>query len=253
MKAARSADFKHLLWRRHPDDTWWDGCRPEILASDGRVVRRLSSQHQHISFQAFEDQNSARDVCDKIEASVAQGVALMGYSMFSQHEAVAILHTADNLDPGWVAFPHRRTNSSTVPTLPLTVADVPKLRIVGGAEVRWASGDTVLDAALEQRGERFAKTPFAFNALDHVSSWEIWGRVGRGADTKQLRLVKRGEEPHIRRVSDQRLGGRFPLDPVIWREFQAEPTFKLWFLVTFDRELLCLPNDWLRFWMQVEL
>ena len=66
-KALRSADFKHLLWRRHPDANWWKSGRPEIIATDGREVRRLSSQHQHIAFQAFEDSRAAHDIASKIE------------------------------------------------------------------------------------------------------------------------------------------------------------------------------------------
>jgi hypothetical protein len=252
-KAQRTADFKHLLWRRHPDKSWWEGCRPEILATDGRVVRRLSSQHQHIALQVFADYDSARDIATKVEASVAQGVALMGYSMFSEHQAVAILHTADGLQPGWVAFPHKRTTTSTVPTLPLRVADMPKLRVVGGVEIKWASGEMYLDAALEQRGERFSVSPFALNIIDHISGWEVWGQVGRDNETKKLRLTRKDAEIDIRRVNDLRLAARFPVDSVIWREFENDPTLKIWFVVSFDRELLCLPDDWLKFWMRVEL
>lgn len=241
------------MWRRHPDPSWWDGYRPEILATDGREVRRMTSQHQHIAFQAFEDVPSARDIASKIEASVAQGVALMGYSMFSQHQAVAILHTADGLDPGWVAFPHLRTTASTTPTLPMSVADLPKLRVVGGAEVRWSGKELTLDAALEQRGDRFAQGPFAFNIIHHVKSWEIRGTTSREVGpAKPLRLMRRGATAEIQRIHDLRLAGRFPLDPVIWREFEDDPTFRLWFVVTFDRELFCLPDDWLRFWFEVE-
>lgn len=252
-KAKRSADFKHLLWRRHPDRTSWEGCRPEVLATDGRQVRRLTSQHQHIAVQVFEDRDSARDITQKIETSVSQGVALMGYSMFNEHSAVAILHTADGLEPGWVAFPHKRTTSSTVPTLPIRVADMPKLRLVGGADLGWAGGDMVLEAALEQRGESFALSPFGFNIIPHIEEWEVWGRVGLDEQAKPLRIVKKRAEPEIHRASETRLVGRFPIDPIIWREFEDDPTFKIWFIVRFDRELFCLPEDWRRFWLHVDL
>ena len=253
-KAQHSADFKHLLWRRHPDPAWWDSSRPEILATDGRIVRRLTSQHQHIAYQAFQDTDAATDIASKIEASVAEGVALMGYSMFAQHDAVAILHTADGLAPGWVAFPHKRTSSSTVPTLPLHVAEMPKLRLVGGAELKWSGGELLIDAVLEQRGDRFAKGPFAFNILEHVQTWELRGQV-RSVDgaARPLRLVRRDADSEIRRAHDLRLAARFPIDTAIWREFESDSSLEIWFVVAFDRELLCLPDDWLRFWMQVEL
>jgi hypothetical protein len=252
-KISRPEDFKHLLWRRHPDSGSWDGCRPELIATDGREVRRLSSQPQHIAFQVFEDEPSARDITHKIEASVAQGVALLGYSMFARNDAVAILHTAPGLEPGWVAFPHKRSTSSTVPTLPMRVADLPKLRLVGGAELGWARGKPHLECALEQRGTSFIESDFGFNIIDHIKGWEIRGRVGRGEDAKKVRMVRKNAEPKIRRVNDLRLAAQFPLDEVMWHEFGREPGFKLWFLVQFDRELFCLPDDWLQFWLHVEI
>lgn len=252
-KIHRPEDYKHLLWRRHPDSRSFEGCRPEIIASDGAHVRRLVSQHQHISFQAFEDRDAARDVTQKIEASVASGVALLGYSMFNQHEAVAILHTADGLEPGWVAFPHRRSSDSSVPTLPMRVADLPKLRLIGGAEVNRSGGELQLEGILEQRGSAFLESDDAFSIIDHIKNWEVWGRVGRGDEAKNLRLMKRKAEPEIGKSGDLRLAGRFVLDEVIWGEFENRPDFKVWFVVNFDRELFCLPDEWLRFWLQVEL
>lgn len=251
-KISRPEQFKHLLWRRHPDPTSWDGCRPEILATDGREVRRLSSQHQHVAFQSFEDENAARDIIEKIEASVAHGMALVGYSLFSGHEAVAILHTAAGLDPGWVAFPHKKTTSSTIPTLPLAVANMPKLRVVGGADIAWSGGKPYLNAALEQRGEAFKATQQAFNIMNHVIGWEVRARVSRD-EPREVRIVGKKAEPEIHRASDTRLVGKFPIDEVIWREFSQDPTFKLWFIVQFDRELFCLPDDWLKFWLQVDM
>lgn len=252
-KIARPDQFKHLLWRRHPDPASWQGCRPEILATNGREVRRLSSQHQHIAFQSFEHPGSARDIVNKIESSVAHGVALLGYSMFSEHEAVAILHTGAGLDPGWVAFPHKRGSSSTIPTLPLAVATMPKLRLVGGAEASWAGGTLHLEAALEQRGESFKATDAAFDIISHITGWSVGATVGRDDKAREIHVAKKRSEPTIQRVSDSRLVGRFELDATLWREFSEDPTFRLWFIVEFDRELFCLPADWLRFWLQIEV
>lgn len=252
-KISRPEDFKHLLWRRHADSNWWDGCRPELIGTDGRVVRRLCSQHRHIAFQAFEDVESALEITNKIEASVAQGVALLGYSMFAQNDAVAILHTASGLEPGWVAFPHKKSSASTVPTLPMRVAELPKLRLVGGAELTHRDGTLTLEAALEQRGQSFAASEHSFNIVEHIKGWEIRGMVGRGEEARQLRLVNKGAEAEIKRADDQRLTGRFPLNEAIWKEFQEDSSFRVWFLVQFDRELFCLPDDWLKFWMQIEL
>lgn len=248
-KIARPEQFKHLLWRRHPDPTSWDGCRPEILATDGRIVRRLASLQQHIAFQAFAHETSAQDIVHKIETSVAHGVALLGYSMFSGNEAVAILHTAPNLDPGWVAFPHRKSTSSTIPTLPIAIANLPKLRLVGGAEIVWSQGKPHLDAALEQRGTAFRESEHAFNIIDHVKGWEVVARHG----DRDLRVLPKRAEPEIQRASEFRLTGRFPFDELIWREFSGQAGFRIFFVLRFDRELFCLPEDWLKFWMEIEI
>lgn len=251
-KISKPEDFKHLLWRRHPDSASHGGFRPEILATDGRTVRRLSSQHQYISYQEFEDRNSAEQIASKIETSVMQGVALLGYSMFTDHEALAILHTASGLEPGWVAFPHKRSQSSAVPTLPMSVADVPKLRLVGGASTKYEHRGHVLKGALEQRGGTFLNSRYAFNILDHVETWSIAGRVGR-EPAKEIRLQLKKTEPTLKRVSEFRLEGTFELDEALFTAFKDDPSFRVWFIVQFSKDLFCLPGDWLRFWLHVEL
>ncbi len=242
-----------MLWRGHHDMTSWDNCRPELLATDGREVRRLVSLSNHIAFQAFDHEASGREIVTKVERSVAQGVALVGYSMLSGNEAIAILHTAPGLQPGWVAYPHRKSSASTtVTTLPLAVANIPKLRLIGGAKAEWHKGETVLEAALEQRGQSFLASQFAFNIIEHVQSWELRATQGRGDTAKSLKVLKRKVEPEISRSGEFRLQGVFTLDEMIWKEFADREDFHLYFVVEFDQELACLPADWSRFWFRVE-
>ena len=150
-RLTNSERFKHFIWKRHPHAKSWNNALPEVIATDGRLVRRLVSQPQYIYFQVFSDTGTAQTVAERVENSVSQGVALLGYSMFADNAAVAILHTGDANEPGWVAFPHRRLDASQIPTMPIRVADEPKLRLVGGANIAWSSGKRVIHAALEQR------------------------------------------------------------------------------------------------------
>ena len=251
-KIERTDQFKHMVWRRHPDAGWLDECRPELVASNGNRVRRLSSQQGYIAFQVFDDSRSGREIVEKVEASVSRGVGLMGYSMFSSHPAVAILHTSEGLKPGWVAYPHQRAEPSAVPTLPLHVANMPQLRLVGGADVKWVSGSMVMDCLLEQRGDRFAKSEHGFNITAHICDWEMRGQVGRGENRRALRLARRGADSVIRRTSETQLAARFQLDELAWNEYQNDDSLEVWFIISFDRELMCLPEDWLRFPVRIE-
>lgn len=248
-KFQRSAKFKHLLWRRHRDDAWLHGCRPEILASDGQQVRRLTSQPQHIALQTLNDEPSAIQTAQKIEASVSQGVALMGYSMFDHHDAVAILHTAPDLEPGWVAFPHRRTSNSLVPTLPHAVADAPTIRLACAAALKWHKGKLHIAGLIEQREDEGVGN---FNLAAHVREWSVSAWCGAAGEARELSICR-----DVYTIAEPPTGGAlrhiFLVDEVVWRMYEADPSLTVWFTLRFDRELFCLPDDWLRLWTQVAL
>lgn len=248
----KNADrFKHFMWRRHNDRNAWQNYRPELVATDGALVRRLVSQPQHIVFQAFRDAETSRRVISRIENGMGRGVAMLGYSMFSNEEFVAILHTAEGSGPGWIAFPFE-TNKVHFPTLPLSAADQPSLRLVGGATIDDEGGKPVLTAALEQRGERFKNSEFAFNLLDHVVDWKIQARVGNGDSARPLRMVLDDKLEPVR-TDALRMQVTTPLDPVLLREFKTDNDLEFFFEVLFDRELMCLPEDWLRYWFHVSI
>jgi hypothetical protein len=250
-KLKDSTNFKHLVWKRHADSKAWEGALPELVATDGHLVRRLISDTQHIYFQQFEDPNTGKVLQGRVELSVEEGIALLGYSMFTDVETVAILHTGDALEPGWIAFPFTKKSRSAVPTMPIRVASFPKARLVGGASVRWEKSARVIKAAVEQRGQSFLESPHAFNMIEHLTKWELRARVG--ADGREVKLVKSAEPRDLKRTEEFRLEGTFDVDDVILREFRDDPTLKIWFVVTFDRELFCLPDDWLTFWLNVEM
>lgn len=246
-----SQNFKHLVWKRHLDSKAWDGALPEVVATDGHTVRRLVSESQLIYFQEFDDPHTGKVVQERVEASVEEGIALLGYSMFTEVETVAILHTGEALEAGWIAFPFTQKSRSKIPTMPIRVASNPKARLVGGASVRWDSSNRIIKAALEQRGQSFLESQNAFNLIEHITHWELRAQVG--SENREIRLVDSAEPRDLVRPEQFRVEGTFDVDDVILREFRDDPTLKIWFVITFDRELFCLPEDWLTFWLQVEL
>ena len=245
--------FKHYLWKRHEHPTAWRESLPELITSDGNVVRRIVSQPKYIYFQAFKDHDTAATIVDRVESAVSTGMALLGYSMFADDAAVAILHTGQGNEPGWVAFPHKRIDRAVIPTLPMRVADFPKLRLLAGADMDWKNGKPRVVVALEQRGTSFQETDFALNLLDHIDAVSLHAQLGLAPDDRELRLVKRGTEPELNRVNDNRLEVKFEADEVIVREFGEHDQLAVWLSVQFDQKLLCLPKDWRSFWMSLSV
>lgn len=245
--------FKHFLWKRHEHPHAWMESLPELITSDGSIVRRLVSQTKYIYFQAFEDRDTASQIVDRVETSVSSGMALLGYSMFSNDAAVAILHMGQGEESGWVAFPHKRIDRSTIPTLPLRVADFPKLRLVAGASLDHKSGKPRIVVALEQRGDTFQSTDFATNIVEHVEAVELMAKHGIGDDAKEVRLLDRNEETSFNRVSNHRIELKFPIHESMVREFGGKEDLSIWLRIQFDRKMLSLPEDWRRFWMSVDV
>lgn len=245
--------FKHFLWKRHEHPHAWRQSLPELITSDGAIVRRLVSQSKYIYFQAFEDRDTASQIVDRVETSVASGMALLGYSMFADDAAVAILHMGQGEESGWVAFPHKRIERSVIPTLPLRVADFPKLRLVGGASLDRKNGKPRIVVALEQRGETFQSTEYAMNILEHVEEVTLMAKNGVGDDAKEVRLINRNEDVAFNRVSPFRIEAKFPVHEALVREFSEKADLSVWIRVQFDRKLISLPEDWRRFWMSVDV
>ncbi len=244
-------DYKHFLWKRcfHPDA--YQGALPELITTDGENVRRIVSQRQLIYVQVFKDADTAEKILERVNETVPGSGALLGYSMFSKSEAVSILHTGDCGEPGWVAYPYISLKNSTIPTLPLRVADVPKCRLVCGAQLRWQSGARFIECALEQRGETFKQTEFGFNIIDHVERVSLLAQAGRSPNHEEVRIVPRKAEVKMDRVDSFRVEMSFPIDEVRIQKYDSGKELTLWFEVVLDSEFLCLPEDWRTFYMSV--
>ena len=89
--------------------------------------------------------------------------------------------------------------------------------------------------------------------IDHVESWTLRTRIGTGESAREIRLVKPKADVEYERISPTRYEAKFELDEVIYREFGNDSDLNLSFVVKFDTDLLCLPADWLSFWLGVEL
>lgn len=243
-------DYKHFLWKRcfHPDA--YKGALPELITSDGKIVRRIVSQRQLIYVQVFEDDDTASKILERVDDTVPCAGALLGYSMFAKSDAVSILHTGESGEPGWVAYPYQSVENSTIPTLPLKAADVAKCRLVCGAQLGWKSGARHIECALEQRGDTFKSSEFAFNIIEHVERVSLLAQVGRTPNHKDVRIVPRNSEVEIERVDDFRIELNFPIDEVRIEKYSGEE-LTLWFEVILDSEFLCLPEDWRTFYMSV--
>ncbi len=251
-KLEGSARFKHFIWRKHEDRNALDGYRPELMATDGAIMRRLVSHPHHLGFQEFDDQDGADRVVGKIENNIGQAVAMLGYSMFADESCVSILHTGSGLEPGWMAYPYDPINEG-YPTLPMRAADHPTLRLVGGGSWSNDGHGPIIRAALEQRGETFKQTRNAFNILKHVSSWKLLAQYGQNEDARRIRLVDESA-PVIRKQTEAyRMTARFIVDPVIMKAYRNDPEFSIYFQIVLDSEFMCLPEDWLTFTFKVEI
>ena len=249
-KLKKSHEFKHFLWRRQLSIDAPEGGFPEVLATNGSRVRRMLSQQKQIVFQTFEDLDTSRALVNRIEASVVPGVAMVGYEMFKE-----ILHTGNGLSGGWLAFPDAAKTPTLrqTSTLPLQVADFPKMRVVAGASIAYERRNFVIRAALEQRGSRFAASPDAFNIFDHLESWSVNGLIMERGQRREIQLGE-SDSPidPIGRPAPTRVEASFPLDQVNYKELRQSGG-QVWFKLSFDRELFCLPPDWAQFWLRVDL
>lgn len=251
MNIKPTKDYTHFLWKRcfHPDA--YQGALPELITTNGEIVRRVVSQRQLIYIQIFRNPETGNEILRRVNESASAGSALLGYSIFSKSEAISILRAGTCESPGWVAFPYQSLKNATIPTLPLSVADLPKLRLVCGARLIWKSGARFIECALEQRGDTFSAGEFAFNFIDHVEHISLLGQKGRAPDYEDVRIVPRRANVELNHVSDSRIEIRFPIDELIMEKYRDGKDLTLWFKVIFDSKFLCLPEDWRTFYMSV--
>lgn len=250
-KLQHSLNHRHLIWRAHPKDRFFKGMSPEVISTDGSMVRRLVCARDLLAFQTFEHKDTAQNIIENIEASVEPGVSLMGYSTFQDHTRLAILYTGEDYLPGWVCF-GEGPRDELIP-LPPNIDQVPRLRIIAGAKLSWSQRELVVQAALEQRGNSFAASVHAFDILEHVTSLELRAVSYEDGVQREVEIVKSPDPVHqLKLVGPTRLEASFALEPLVYREFRKQDR-QVWFVITFDRELFCLPEEWCSFWFEVDV
>jgi len=246
-RSSRSGNFKHFICHRY--DEAEDGLAQEIFATDGSRIRRLGVYTQHISFQDFESTEIAAALVAAIEDPRAQKRAT-GYRLLKDEATVGMVHTAEHLNPGWLTFPIDET-PLRLPRLRLQAAEAPTLRLVGGMSV----GGDFVTAVLEQRGQRFAQSNEYFNILEHIKGWSV------RQDSSDLRPTVADSIASDFEANWETLPG---IGSAVCQDEQLSQTFQLVstsglatesfsLLLEFDRELFCLPREWLTFSISLEL
>ena len=71
---------------------------------------------------------------------------------------------------------------------------------------------------------------------------------------QSIELAKTGEphDGHVHVASPTRAEVSFAIEPRVLREM-SRLDIQIWFVLEFDREMLCLPPEWGEFWVMVDL
>lgn len=242
----------YFLWRRHERPDAYQGHYPEVIATNGRLLRRMICHDRQILFQEFEDPLIAQPIIDRIEGGADPGVALVGYSMLDDSNDLAILQTGTQDQPGWLAFPDMgRLPSQNAPTLPIRVVNYPKTRLVTSALVRWERRTPVLHVTLEEHNEEAGLA--STRLLGHLERLALKATFTLGENQQHLRLCKTERtREELFCPAPGRLEAIFELDDFLYGQFATRPGFQMWLLPTFDRSLFCLPDRWNQFPIRVD-
>ncbi|QDG52740.1 hypothetical protein FIV42_18935 [Persicimonas caeni] len=227
---------------------------PELLATDGQTVRRMIADRTQLAFQQFDCERTAQAIVDSVESHSTAGIGICGYSMYSDAEALAIVHTGEKLDAGWLAFPYTTSASGRpagIPTLPVYLNEIPTVRLCGGAHLHWRHCRLVLEVAIEQRSEGH-DAPLQIDLLDHLASWRLRTTVLENGRAKLVRLpARQHSEVEICRPSPTRAEASFEIDANLYRQLVDRDELSAWLVLDFDRRLFCLPSEWATWWFQV--
>ncbi len=251
--AAPNNAFQYYLWRRHVNPRAFQGFYPEVIATDGTHVRRLIALDRQILYQEFDDPQIAGPIIKRVEAGANQGVPLVGYSMMSAQDSMAILQTGSVQEPGWLAFPDlERTLTGQPSTIPPTTTNDLGLRLLAGGEIAWENREMQLYAALEQRHSLTPTRHPLPNLLDHVATWTLHATYVHNNQITPIRLTRRNAQHATpTRVEAHRIETRFTIDANMFREFSQKPSFQIWFEIQLERTLFCLPQQWNSSWIAV--
>ena len=251
MSATSPTDLPFLLWRTHRGP---DGQRfPEVIATDGRTIRRVGTLDRQIYLQIFEAEDAARTLVTRIEAGLKRQHAVIGYSMMQGDDPVAIRVTGSPGDPGWLAFPDRGAlppelrPADARTTLPALARDLPQRRLVAGASTRRGHNTLTLLCAIEERGS----AP-GLAILPHLSAITLVATRPDAGAPAELSLGRRPPQPSTQtHASDHRLDLHFELPNLPAAELLADPAVRFWLRIELSQTLLCLPARWRTFDLEI--
>ena len=229
----------------------------ELFATDGKRVRSLRSRGSFLTYEELEAGEIARQIVDAIDREWVPESRLMGFESLSDHQRVAIMHQADSAEANWAVIPcdEEHFPAEALASTAFAAADARRQHLVAGTEVVWRSGRPHVQAALEVRSwDNSPVEQLGGRLLEGVGSVELRSTVDRADEPDEIGLV---ESKHRRvapsRTSEIRLEAEFPLDSVIFQNFRDDPTFQAWLVLEFDTEFICVPENWRRFWITVDL
>lgn len=249
-----SQAFRYFLWRQRPLSHALRGFVPEILASDGRRVRRIHVGDRFLSMQEYDDRKSADAIAQMVQERGTSRVGLRGYAMYSEHESVAIWNYEGQADPAWVAFPFSDFpgRAAVLGQLPGYADGVARLRLCGGARLRWVSGRLLFEAAIEQRSDGFDDDPRTQDLMDHLVDIRLETTIDKDGEARPIRLIGRDvAATEIQRTSARRVEAAWALNAALYEQFRDNRSLRAWFVLTFDTSLFCLPDPWQQWWFEV--
>lgn len=237
-KIQDAAQFKHSIAYRPKSDE--DGLQAEVFATDGSRIRRLSFFQHHIAFQEFQNIELAARLISALEDSETQTKAT-GYRLLTHEPCVGFVHTADGIQPGWMAFPLDNEVLKT-PSLRVQTNESPSLRIVGGMKHA-----DLLHCVLEERGDRFRKTVADLAILPHVKNWGVDQEVADISPTLESDLT----QAPVDWIELERLVGPTLAQNKLLASFRSlkredldAKSFR--HTIELDRSLMCVPAEWLK-------
>lgn len=247
--------FCYFLWRRLARPAAWSGGVPDLLASDGQRVRRMTIADRVMTLQQYDDPHAAEAIARMVQAQARQGAGLRGYSMFRDAESVAIWQSRGEVESGWVAFPFTDLpgRAALLNRLPAYGPRVPRLRLCAGARLGWMHGHLVLEAAIEQRSDGFHDAPEGVDLMEFLTEWRLETLLVRGDDVRDARLLAPGKScGAVLRVAPRRIETHWMLNEARFRALGDSAKLRAWFVLTFDARLFALPDPWRTWWFEVD-
>ncbi|MFW5966618.1 MAG: hypothetical protein ACOCV2_03820 [Persicimonas sp.] len=247
--------FTHYVWRGHHRESSLREMAPEMVTTNGRTVRRMVADARGLVLQQFEDRDTSEAIVESVQSNCADAGGLVGYSMLSECEVLTIMSVHKGGESRWLASPGKPVEGRPrqMPTLPMRLSEVPTVRVTGRASPRWLGGALRMDVRLAQRVQPAARSD-APSPLDHVSTCQLWVMLDRSGKQRHVALTDQVSRQDFEEVSGGgELGAQLDVDEELFRSLGDNGAKRVWFLVSFDRRLMCLPNPWRQWWFPVEV